>query len=67
MRYDETFPPYVPVAQRRARAEQQLRQLQKKNPHLKPVILTGQSLASTWWGKSWGIVKLTVRAANQSG
>jgi uncharacterized Zn finger protein len=53
MRYYETFPPDVPVAQRRARAEQQLRQLQKKNPHLKPVILTGQSLASTWWGKSW--------------
>src|SRR5215475_6351097 len=53
MRYYETFPPYVPVAQRRARADQQLRQLQKKNPHLKPVLLTGQSLATTWWGKSW--------------
>jgi uncharacterized Zn finger protein len=27
--------------------------MQKTNPHLKPVILAGQSLASTWWGKSW--------------
>lgn len=53
MRYYEAFPPYVPVAQRRAKAEKQLRQMQKKNPHLKPVILSGQSLASTWWGKSW--------------
>lgn len=53
MRYYEAFPPYVPVAQRRAKAEKQLRQMQKKNPRLKPVILTGTSLASTWWGKSW--------------
>jgi uncharacterized Zn finger protein len=53
MRYYEAFPPYVPVAQRRAKAEKQLRKLQKKHPHLKPVILSGQSLASTWWGKSW--------------
>lgn len=53
MRYYEAFPPYVPVAQRRAKAEKQLRQMQKKHPHLKPVILTGTSLASTWWGKSW--------------
>lgn len=53
MRYYEAFPPYVPVAQRRARAEKQLRQMQKKHPHLKPVILPGQALATTWWGKSW--------------
>ena len=53
MRYYDEFPPYVPVAQRRAKAEKQLQQMQKKNPHLKPVILTGNSLASTWWGKSW--------------
>jgi uncharacterized Zn finger protein len=53
MRYYDAFPPYVPVAQRRANAEQKLRQMQKTNPHLKPVILAGQSLASTWWGKSW--------------
>jgi uncharacterized Zn finger protein len=53
MRYYDAFPPYVPVAQRRAKAEKQLRQMQKKNPRLKPVILTGNSLASTWWGKSW--------------
>jgi uncharacterized Zn finger protein len=53
MRYYDTFPPYVPVAQRRAKAAKQLQQMQKKNPNLKPVMLTGNSLASTWWGKSW--------------
>ena len=53
MRYYDEYPPYVPVAQRRAKAEKQLQQMQKKHPHLKPVILTGASLASTWWGKSW--------------
>jgi hypothetical protein len=41
------------VAERRARAEKGLRQVQKNNPHLKPVILAGQTLATTWWGKSW--------------
>lgn len=53
MRYYDAYPPYVPVAQRRAKAEKQLQQMQKKNPHLKPVVLAGNSLASTWWGKSW--------------
>lgn len=53
MRYYDTFPPYVPVAQRRAKAAKQLQQMQKNNPNLKPVMLTGNSLASTWWGKSW--------------
>lgn len=53
MRYYDAYPPYVPVAQRRAKAEKQLQQMQKKNPLLKPVILAGNTLASTWWGKSW--------------
>jgi uncharacterized Zn finger protein len=53
VRYDEYYPPYVSVAERRAKAERKLRQLQKKYPHLQPVILTGQTLAKTWWGKSW--------------
>jgi uncharacterized Zn finger protein len=47
------YPEYVSVAERRAKAERQLRQLQKKNPNLMPVILEGQTLAKTWWGKSW--------------
>jgi uncharacterized Zn finger protein len=55
MRYDEDspYPEYIPVAQRRANAERKLRQLQKKHPHLQPVILDSQTLAKSWWGKSW--------------
>ena len=53
MRYHDMYPPYVPVAVRRAKAEQKLQQLRKKNPHIKPVIIAGRTLATTWWGKSW--------------
>lgn len=53
MRDADFYPPYVPVAERRANAERKLRQLRKKQPHIKPVIIAGHSLATTWWGKSW--------------
>jgi uncharacterized Zn finger protein len=53
MRYYDMYPPYVPVAQRRAKAEQKLKQLRKKNPNIKPVMIEGRTLATTWWGKSW--------------
>ena len=53
MRYDNFYPPYVPVAERRAEAERKLLQLRKKQPNIKPVIIAGNSLATTWWGKSW--------------
>ena len=47
------YPPYVSVAEKRARAENKIRQLKKKNPDLSPVIIEGRTLAHTWWGKSW--------------
>lgn len=53
MRYYDMYPPYVPVAERRAKAERKLQQLRKKNPNIKPVIIAGRTLATTWWGKSW--------------
>ncbi len=49
----DMYPPYVPVAKRRANAERKIRQLRKKNPKIKPVIIEGRALATTWWGKSW--------------
>jgi uncharacterized Zn finger protein len=51
--YDDYYPPYVPVAERRAKAEKKLQQLRKKQPNIKPVIIAGNALATTWWGKSW--------------
>ncbi len=47
------WPPYVRVADRRKKAEKKFQQLKKKNPHIKPVIIEGQFIATTWWGKSW--------------
>lgn len=48
-----SFPKYVSVAEKRAKAEKKLKQLRKKNPDLQPVIIEGRSIATTWWGKEW--------------
>lgn len=47
------YPRYVTVAEKRARAEKKIKQLRKKNKDIQPVILQGQALATTWWGKAW--------------
>ena len=51
--FEDGYPEYVPVAERRAKAERKFAQLRKKNPNLKPIIIEGRALATTWWGKSW--------------
>src|SRR2546428_349655 len=48
------FPRYVSVAERRAKALKQARKLEKRGRQLEPVILTGQRIASSFWGKEWG-------------
>jgi uncharacterized Zn finger protein len=53
MRYYDDYPRYVSVAEKRAKAEKKIKQLRKKNPDLRPVILQGRALARTWWGKAW--------------
>ncbi|MCK4622114.1 MAG: hypothetical protein KAT62_07845 [Desulfuromonadales bacterium] len=53
MNYYEHYPQYVTVAEKRAKAEKRIKQLRKKNPDLRPVILQGRALARTWWGKAW--------------
>lgn len=53
MSYNSRFPEYVTVREKKAKAAKKLKQLQKKNPCLNPVILDGQKLAKNWWGKSW--------------
>ena len=52
-RYYGGYPPYVPVAQKRAKAERKLKQLMKKNPNIRPIIIEGTAIARTWWGKEW--------------
>jgi uncharacterized Zn finger protein len=49
------YPRYVPVAEKKAKAEKKLKKLIKDNPHIKPVLVEGRTLARTWWGKSWNL------------
>lgn len=55
MSYWDNFPRYVSVAEKKAKAAKKFKQLSKKNPNLKPVILEGSAIASTWWGKAWNL------------
>ena len=46
--------PYVPVAQRRAKAARELAKLGKKTgSQASPVVLDGRKIATTFWGKAW--------------
>src|SRR5665213_273756 len=48
------FRPYVPVAERRAKAARELAKLAKKHGQASsPVRLDGRKIASTFWGKAW--------------
>ena len=49
------YPRYVSVAEKRAKAARKLKQLKKKNPGIQPIVLEGQAIAKTWWGKSWNL------------
>ncbi len=48
-----SFRPYVSVAEKRAKAERKIKELSRKNPNLRPVILQGTAIARTWLGKAW--------------
>lgn len=52
MRY-RGYPEYVPVAKKKEKAAKKLKELMKKNPDIKPVIIEGNTIARTWWGKAW--------------
>ncbi|MHB8788311.1 MAG: SWIM zinc finger family protein [Desulfobulbaceae bacterium] len=47
------FPEYETVAEKKAKAAKKLEQLKKKMPGIAPVVIEGNTLARTWWGKSW--------------
>jgi len=47
------FPEYVPVAERKRKAQKAVEKLKKKNSDISPVVIQGRKLASTWWGKAW--------------
>jgi uncharacterized Zn finger protein len=45
--------PYVSVAQRRKQAATKLAKMRKKGQTVDPVIITGRTIASSFWGKAW--------------
>jgi uncharacterized Zn finger protein len=44
---------YVPVAERRRKAEKKLAMLKKKGQSIDPVRIEGRTMAKSFWGKSW--------------
>jgi uncharacterized Zn finger protein len=51
--YEDRWPAYVPVAERRRNAELAMEKLRKKGVTVTPVKLEGRLIASTFWGKAW--------------
>jgi len=47
------FPPYVPVAQRRAEALKEVKRMEKSGKKLSPVRIEGTKIAKSFWGKAW--------------
>ncbi len=47
------FPKYETVGEKRAKALRAIEALKKKKPNIQPVIIEGNKLVKTWWGKNW--------------
>lgn len=45
--------PYVPVAERRRKAQREMEKRRKQGDVISPVVIQGRAIASTFWGKSW--------------
>lgn len=48
-----SWKPYVPVAERRRKAQKQMEKARKKGEVFSPVTLAGHAIARTFWGKAW--------------
>lgn len=44
---------YVPIAKKRQNAQTALEKLKKKRPDIRPVVISGNKVAKTWWGIAW--------------
>lgn len=45
--------PYVPVAQRRCRAQVEMNKLRKKGVEIQPITISGRTIATSFWGRAW--------------
>lgn len=51
--YGGGWAPYVPVAERRRKAEREVEKLRRKGQSVAPVTIEGRQIATTFWGKAW--------------
>jgi uncharacterized Zn finger protein len=47
------FAPYVPVAKRKLKAAKEVEKLKKRGQVCHPIVIEGQTIANTFWGKAW--------------
>ncbi|MFO7875195.1 MAG: hypothetical protein R6U55_01255 [Desulfovermiculus sp.] len=47
------WPRYVPVAERRAKAQKKVQQLRKKGKNICPIQIEGRTIARSFWGQGW--------------
>jgi len=52
-RYDDGWPAYVPVAERRRRAARAMAKLAKRGHPVAPVRIEGRAITTTFWGNAW--------------
>ena len=50
---DDFWPPYVPVAERRYKAQKQIEKMRKKGRTIAPIEISGRKIATTFWGEAW--------------
>ncbi len=51
--YDRGWPAYVPAAERRKKAEEEVRKRLKQGQSISPVAIDGRAIVTTFWGKAW--------------
>lgn len=51
--YENYWPPYISVAERRLRAARKLAEMKKTGRNIAPVKITGRKITSTFWGNAW--------------
>ena len=52
--YDDSWPAYVPVAERRRKAAAKVARMKKAGRDISPVVIAGRKLTTTFWGEAWG-------------
>lgn len=53
MDFDGEFPRYIPVSERKEKAQKLIGKLRRKKRTLSPVEIEGRQIACSFWGKAW--------------